>query len=144
LSLFRHWGTINILFLSVDEHNYHPSSDISTSLAIPVLNHPFVLFTTNRTIKYAICMRKYGFNSRFQIVISITVSFLILLMVLSACRSGRVEIIDHDTVLIDQTPSGMSEDEVATLANLEQIDEYPLYTMTYLGDYSFRDGGNPQ
>ncbi len=89
-------------------------------------------------------MRKYGFNSRFQIVISITVSFLILLMVLSACRSGRVEIIDHDTVLIDQTPSGMSEDEVATLANLEQIDEYPLYTMTYLGDYSFRDGGNPQ
>jgi len=85
-------------------------------------------------------MRKYGFNSRFQIVISITVSFLILLMVLSACRSGRVESIDHDTVLIDQTPSGMSEDEVATLASLEQIDEYPLYTMTYLGDYSFRDG----
>ena len=34
-------------------------------------------------------------------------------------------------------PSGraLSEDETATLNSLEQLDEYPLYTMRYQGDY---------
>jgi hypothetical protein len=32
-------------------------------------------------------------------------------------------------------PEGMSAEEAATLASLELVDDYPLYTMTYYGEY---------
>ena len=35
-----------------------------------------------------------------------------------------------------QIPQGMTEEEAATLLSLEQIDDYPLYTMIYQVDYS--------
>ncbi len=35
-------------------------------------------------------------------------------------------------------PAGFSEDESATLASLKQVDDYPLYTMQYYGEYASR------
>jgi metal-dependent hydrolase (beta-lactamase superfamily II) len=34
--------------------------------------------------------------------------------------------------------SGLADDEIATLTSLERVDDYPLYTMHYYGDYSHR------
>ncbi|HSA99677.1 MAG TPA: C45 family peptidase [Anaerolineales bacterium] len=33
-------------------------------------------------------------------------------------------------------PAGFTENEAKTLASLKQVDDYPLYTMTYYGDYA--------
>ena len=42
----------------------------------------------------------------------------------------------------DLIPEGMSADQVATLSSLEQVDDYPLYTMTYTADYSDLGAGS--
>jgi len=59
----------------------------------------------------------------------------VVLGLLSGC--GKAEIVPGLSIATEvaQLPPGMSETEAATLISLEQIDEYPLYTMQYLADY---------
>jgi len=65
--------------------------------------------------------------------------FLVLLVfggLISGCqaRSSVLEAPPElDPALI---PEGMTAEEAATLASLEQVDDYPLYSMTYFGDYN--------
>jgi hypothetical protein len=34
-------------------------------------------------------------------------------------------------------PAGLSTESIATLRSLQQVDDYPLYTMHYVGEYAF-------
>ncbi|GAG47607.1 unnamed protein product, partial [marine sediment metagenome] len=36
---------------------------------------------------------------------------------------------------VETRADGLSDEEVATLSSLEQVDDYPLYTMHYYGAY---------
>ena len=81
---------------------------------------------------------------------------LFLLLVISGCSgfSGKAPILtepvlitspqsDSQQVLPSETPvatgiiqaEGLSPDEMATLGSLTQVDDYPLYSMTYFGLY---------
>ena len=35
-------------------------------------------------------------------------------------------------------PAANTENEIATLSSLKQVDDYPLYTMRYYGEYDYR------
>lgn len=50
--------------------------------------------------------------------------YLLAIGLLSACS------------LSTPRPAGLSSNEAKTLASLKQVDDYPLYTMTYYGDYT--------
>lgn len=65
--------------------------------------------------------------------------FLILLLVgglLGGCQAAILVPEATPDVGPDLVPEGMSAEGAATLASLQQVDDYPLYTMTYLADYS--------
>lgn len=55
-----------------------------------------------------------------------------------ACRTESPVLDVPSLIEIDQIPVGMTPAEANTLASLEQIDEYPLYTMIYQADYAGR------
>ena len=59
---------------------------------------------------------------------------LVLIVFLGACQvdSRMVNPLPGDIVL--SIPDGMSAEEVKTLSSLDQIDDFPLYTMVYQGD----------
>lgn len=62
--------------------------------------------------------------------------FMVFAALLGSCQSGPVimkEVPDVDPNLI---PESMSQEEVTTLASLEQVDEYPLYTMVFQAEYT--------
>jgi hypothetical protein len=61
---------------------------------------------------------------------------ILISLVVSACQSESVVIEVPDSILLAEIPPGMSQAEAQTLASLEQIDGYPLYTMVYHADYS--------
>ncbi|MGB8984431.1 MAG: C45 family peptidase [Anaerolineales bacterium] len=56
---------------------------------------------------------------------------LLLITLLGACSSSQA-------APVPVTPTPSSGDEAKTLASLEQVDDYPLYTMTYYGEYASR------
>lgn len=62
-------------------------------------------------------------------------TILILAANLSACQSAPVEVFEQASVLEAQIPDGLSADEAASLASLDQIDDFPLYTMVYEGAF---------
>lgn len=39
--------------------------------------------------------------------------------------------------LSHENQNGLTDDQTKTLNSIKQIDNYPLYTMTYYGDYGF-------
>ena len=61
---------------------------------------------------------------------------VILTAFLCSCQSLEIEVFDQLPAPVEEIPDGLSEDEATTLASLEQIDEFPLYTMTYHGEYT--------
>lgn len=73
-------------------------------------------------------------NPRMILRLLLVIGFL-----LTGCRPSPVAL----EVPPDPTPSlipdGMSPEEAATLSSLQQVDEYPLYTMTYQANYSNTD-----
>ena len=61
---------------------------------------------------------------------------LIILFLISSCQAVSLVLENPVAEKNDQIPPGMSEAEGATLRTLEQIDDFPLYTMIYEADYS--------
>jgi len=67
-----------------------------------------------------------------------TPHFLLLLIILffiSSCSAVSLVLEEPVVEKIDQIPPGMSEAEGVTLGSLEQIDDFPLYTMSYFAEY---------
>jgi hypothetical protein len=65
--------------------------------------------------------------------------FLILLIIaalLVGCQSSPVVLEEPPIVDPALIPEGMSVEEAATLISLEQVDDFPLYSMVYQADYS--------
>lgn len=65
--------------------------------------------------------------------------FLILLIysgLIGGCQPSPLVPEATPEVAPAQIPEGMSPEGAATLASLQQVDDYPLYTMAYLVDYS--------
>lgn len=66
-------------------------------------------------------------------------TFLFLLIIaalLVGCQSSPVVLDEPPVVDPALIPEGMSVEEAATLISLEQVDDFPLYTMDYQADYS--------
>ena len=66
-------------------------------------------------------------------------TFLILLILsagLGSCQAETTPVQVTPEVVPTRIPAGMTAREAATLASLEQVDDYPLYTMVYQADYS--------
>jgi hypothetical protein len=57
---------------------------------------------------------------------------LLLITLLGACS------LSQPTPVPGTPPTGPSEDKAQTLASLKRVDDYPLYTMTYYGEYASR------
>ena len=75
--------------------------------------------------------------------LSVTVVIaLIMLTFLAACQSADADVIEKAPSLPEEIPPGLSGDQAASLASLEQIDDFPLYTMTYYGEYFELEGGS--
>jgi choloylglycine hydrolase len=62
--------------------------------------------------------------------------FLILAAGLGSCQAEPTVVQVAPEVVPAHLPAGMSVKEAITLASLEQVDDYPLYTMVYQADYS--------
>jgi len=74
---------------------------------------------------------------------------LLILFILTGCstlssvdESLAIEYEASSAMIVQTAPStlqenveGLSEDDLATLNSLEQVDDYPLYTMRYYGEY---------
>ncbi len=63
-------------------------------------------------------------------------NLLISAALLVGCQSSPVALDESPVVDPALIPEGMSVEEVATLISLEQVDDFPLYTMVYQADYS--------
>jgi len=61
---------------------------------------------------------------------------LIAGILLSGCQASPLAVEDLPAVDPELIPAGMTIEEAATLASLELVDDYPLYTMTYIGEYA--------
>jgi hypothetical protein len=67
----------------------------------------------------------------------------LILLVLTACLPLQPRAVpltpsptSRERFVRETIVSGLPVDQTTTLSNLEQVDEYPLYTMTYVGDYN--------
>jgi len=63
---------------------------------------------------------------------------LMIMVFLGACNFSQATPIPV-TPSVPATPSHFSEKETATLASLKKVDDYPLYTMQYFGEYAPRE-----
>ena len=59
----------------------------------------------------------------------------LFLGLLAGCQASQEPPLQELPPAVIEPPLGMSESEAATLMSLEQIDDFPLYTMQYLADY---------
>lgn len=63
---------------------------------------------------------------------------LLLIGFLSACSLAQSTSFPVTPTAPVIDPAANTENEIATLSSLEQVDDYPLYTMRYYGDYDYR------
>jgi hypothetical protein len=61
-----------------------------------------------------------------------------LIGVLSACNVSQTTPVPATSTAPVPESSNLSENDAATLASLKQVDDYPLYTMQYYGEYASR------
>jgi hypothetical protein len=64
-----------------------------------------------------------------------SVLLLIICALFSGCQSPPAIVEELPAIDPALIPEGMSAEEASTLATLELVDDYPLYTMTYYGEY---------
>lgn len=65
---------------------------------------------------------------------------LVLLIFMGACQAN-LQVIDNQPLVENELiPEGMTADQVSTLASLELIDNFPLYTMVYEGELYLEEG----
>jgi len=88
-------------------------------------------------------------TSTFRIASKVLSNAGLILLILTGCstlssvdESTAIEYqASSDTIVQTAPPTlqeyveGLSEDDIATLNSLEQVDNYPLYTMRYYGEY---------
>lgn len=67
---------------------------------------------------------------RFRLII-----VLLTLSLLAGCSLGNSPPTRFPTSSTRASDQAFSEDEIATLESLEKLDDYPLYSMRYVGDY---------
>ena len=61
--------------------------------------------------------------------------FGLILLLLASCSPSRTSLSTAEDFVYATPNDGLSADERATLESLRKIDDYPLYTMYYQGDY---------
>ncbi|MFC2054317.1 carcinine hydrolase/isopenicillin-N N-acyltransferase family protein [Chloroflexota bacterium] len=85
----------------------------------------------------------------FRIASKLLFNAVLILLILTGCStissvddSVAIEYEASSTTIVKTAPpilqeyvEGLSDNEIATLNSLEQVDEYPLYTMLYYGEY---------
>ena len=62
----------------------------------------------------------------------------LILLLLAACSPLTTSISTADDIVVETPADGLSADERATLESIRKVDDFPLYTMTYQGDYDYR------
>jgi hypothetical protein len=60
---------------------------------------------------------------------------LVIASLLGACTTPWSTPLSLPATVTQPAPHGLSENQVRTLSSLKQVDEYPLYTMNYYGEY---------
>ena len=90
-------------------------------------------------------MNKHTFRTASKVLCKA----VLILLILTGCstlssldESVAIEYQASSTTIVQTAPptlqeyvEGLSDDEIATLNSLEQVDDYPLYTMRYYGEY---------
>jgi hypothetical protein len=71
-------------------------------------------------------------------MISRKMIILLLIGFLSACNFAPPTPVPATPSELIPKPAANLENEIATLSSLIQVDDYPLYTMRYYGEYDFR------
>ncbi len=66
----------------------------------------------------------------------VAICILVFAICLSACQSGAVEVFDKPLTQPLEIPPGLTAEQAASLASLEQIDDFPLYTMIFYGEHT--------
>lgn len=67
---------------------------------------------------------------------------LALFVFIGACQVDSHLVNPRPGEMVANIPDGMSENEVKTLSSLDQIDDFPLYTMVYQGDIPIEMGSS--
>ncbi len=84
-------------------------------------------------------MKRHNF-SLYLIVLTLIISLLSGCSILPSSPPTTVPMDEsHPDALSEEPGLSKNEREAATLGSLEQVDDYPLYTMRYYGAYSQRD-----
>lgn len=63
----------------------------------------------------------------------------LILLLLAACSPLTTSISTAEDIALENPTDGLSADERATLESIRKVDDFPLYTMTYQGDYDYRE-----
>ncbi len=64
---------------------------------------------------------------------------LLVMALLGACSTPRNTPTPFTAPATATEPSRFSGDEIATLKSLKKVDDHPLYTMQYFGEYAPRE-----
>jgi hypothetical protein len=64
------------------------------------------------------------------------IGWIILTIVMAGCRLAPASPAPTLTSTLSPADQSLSAEEIATLGSLEQVDDYPLYTMRYVGAYA--------
>jgi hypothetical protein len=92
--------------------------------------------STNETNKRARVINKFVMRKPgFPVIEMVVITGMLLLAILSGCVSAPTPAPPPTPEINDDLP--LTEHETATLNSLEQVDDYPLYTLHYQGDYDF-------
>jgi len=67
---------------------------------------------------------------------NILLLFVVFAIILGSCQAGPVVIEAAPDVDSNLIPESLSPEEATTLASLEQVDEFPLYTMNFQAEYT--------
>lgn len=74
-------------------------------------------------------MAKRSYSNKFLL------TFGLILLLLASCSPSRSSLSTAEDIVYATPADGLSADERATLESIRKIDDYPLYTMYYQGDY---------
>jgi hypothetical protein len=81
-------------------------------------------------------MKTFFFNKSRNLKIILLTGWFILANVLAGCRLVPSQPTPAPTITLSLADQALSADEIATLSSLKQLDDYPLYTLRYVGTYA--------
>jgi len=86
-----------------------------------------------QTVKNIICVHRRNLRLTLNLPTKISILFFMLFVILVGCTPTPTPPAATEPV----SKLSLTEDEIATLNSLERLDDYPLYTLHYQGDYAF-------